>query len=220
MGMMHEVSAPRRTHRPPPAAPARSAPFFFPAARRALWLSKLRRRAIFHGAVPLGLSRSQGYFVGRKELVGWVQQYFQPSFTKVEDCASGVVYCQIIDSIYPGAVPMSRHAQHTSRSEGSTTRASARRGLVGTLRESHFDARGKHVQPEDDALRRYVESCESTMARFPRPSLRATRFHRERLLTRRVDPFPISALSRRRTRPRRSRRPVEDTSCRLPNRRR
>ena len=41
---------------------------------------------------------------------------------------------------------------------------------MGTLRESHFDARGKHVQPEDDALRRYVESCESTMARFPRPS--------------------------------------------------
>ena len=30
----------------------------------------------------------------------------------------------------------------------------------------------KHVQPEDDALRRYVESCESTMARFPRPSAR------------------------------------------------
>ena len=50
----------------------------------------------------------QGYFVGRKELVGWVQQYFQPNFSKVEDCASGVVYCQIIDSIYSGAVPMSK----------------------------------------------------------------------------------------------------------------
>lgn len=37
-----------------------------------------------------------------------MQQYFQPSFNKVEDCSSGVVYCQIIDSIYPGTVPMSK----------------------------------------------------------------------------------------------------------------
>merc|ERR1719198_2468774 len=50
----------------------------------------------------------EGYFVGRKELVAWVQQYFQPSFSKVEDCANGVVYCQVIDNIYPGTVPMSK----------------------------------------------------------------------------------------------------------------
>ena len=54
------------------------------------------------------LPLAQGYFVGRKELVGWVQQHFQPNFQKVEDCASGVVYCQIVDNIYPGAVPMSK----------------------------------------------------------------------------------------------------------------
>ena len=46
--------------------------------------------------------------MGRKELIAWVQQYFQPSFAKVEDCASGVVYCQIVDSIYPGSVPMQK----------------------------------------------------------------------------------------------------------------
>ena len=50
----------------------------------------------------------EGYFVGRKELISWVQQYFQPHVNKVEECASGVVYCQVIDSIYPGAVPMSK----------------------------------------------------------------------------------------------------------------
>ena len=37
-----------------------------------------------------------------------MQHHFQPNFSKVEDCASGVVYCQIIDSIYPGAVPMAK----------------------------------------------------------------------------------------------------------------
>jgi len=48
----------------------------------------------------------EGYFVGRKELINWIRQYFDPGFSKVEDLASGVVYCQIIDSVYPGTVPM------------------------------------------------------------------------------------------------------------------
>ena len=50
----------------------------------------------------------EGYFVGRKELINWIRQYFDPGFSKVEDLASGVVYCQIIDSVYPGTVPMSK----------------------------------------------------------------------------------------------------------------
>jgi RP/EB family microtubule-associated protein len=37
-----------------------------------------------------------------------VQQHFQPSFSKVEECCSGVVYCQIIGSIYPGSIAMSK----------------------------------------------------------------------------------------------------------------
>ena len=47
------------------------------------------------------LARVQGYFVGRKELTAWIQANFQANFQKIEDLASGVVYCQIIDSIYP-----------------------------------------------------------------------------------------------------------------------
>jgi len=50
----------------------------------------------------------EGYFVGRKELIAWIQANFQPSFGKIEDLANGVVYCQIVDSIYPGTVPMSK----------------------------------------------------------------------------------------------------------------
>ena len=46
--------------------------------------------------------------MGRKELTAWVQQNFLPSFQKVEDCATGVVYNLIVDSIYPGAVNMSK----------------------------------------------------------------------------------------------------------------
>jgi len=50
----------------------------------------------------------EGYFVGRKELTAWIQQYFDPRFQKVEELGSGVVYCQILNSIYPGIVPMAK----------------------------------------------------------------------------------------------------------------
>jgi len=51
---------------------------------------------------------NEGYFVGRKELTHWIKQMFDPGFSKVEDLASGVVYCQILNSIYPGSVPMTK----------------------------------------------------------------------------------------------------------------
>mmetsp|Transcript_28601 Transcript_28601/g.77469 ORF Transcript_28601/g.77469 Transcript_28601/m.77469 type:complete len:257 (-) Transcript_28601:221-991(-) len=50
----------------------------------------------------------EGYFVGRKELINWIRQNFDPGFSKIEDLASGVVYCQIVDKIYPTAVPMAK----------------------------------------------------------------------------------------------------------------
>jgi len=51
---------------------------------------------------------ADGYFVGRKELAEWIRDNFDPGFSKVEDLASGVVYCKIMDSIYPGSVSMSK----------------------------------------------------------------------------------------------------------------
>ena len=50
----------------------------------------------------------EGYFVGRKELINWIREYFDPGFSKIEDLASAVVYCQIIDNIYPGCVAMGK----------------------------------------------------------------------------------------------------------------
>ena len=50
----------------------------------------------------------EGYFVGRKELTAWINQHFDPRFQKVESLASGVVYCQILNSIYPGVIAMSK----------------------------------------------------------------------------------------------------------------
>jgi RP/EB family microtubule-associated protein len=47
------------------------------------------------------------FFVGRGELLAWINDTFQLSLTKVEQCATGAVYCQIIDAIY-GNVPMAK----------------------------------------------------------------------------------------------------------------
>lgn len=46
------------------------------------------------------------FFVGRGELLAWINDFFGLQLTKVEQCATGAVYCQIIDAIYPGTVPM------------------------------------------------------------------------------------------------------------------
>ena len=42
------------------------------------------------------------YFVGRKAILGWLNDTFQMSLTKIEETASGAVACQILDMIYPG----------------------------------------------------------------------------------------------------------------------
>jgi len=48
------------------------------------------------------------FFVSRTELIQWVNGLLQLSLSKVEQCASGSVYCQIVDSCHPGTVKMSK----------------------------------------------------------------------------------------------------------------
>jgi len=48
------------------------------------------------------------FFVSRTELLAWLNSSFQLSLDKVEQCANGAVYCQIIDACHPGAVSMKR----------------------------------------------------------------------------------------------------------------
>eukprot|EP00923_Selenidium_pygospionis_P032041 GHVN01056673.1.p1 GENE.GHVN01056673.1~~GHVN01056673.1.p1 ORF type:complete len:225 (-),score=20.83 GHVN01056673.1:295-969(-) len=48
------------------------------------------------------------FFVPRSELLSWLARDFQLSLSKVEQCASGAVYLQVVDAIYPGKVPMSK----------------------------------------------------------------------------------------------------------------
>lgn len=49
---------------------------------------------------------SGAFFVGKAELLKWLNDFFQIGYTRVEDCASGAIHCQILDSIFPGKVPL------------------------------------------------------------------------------------------------------------------
>mmetsp|Transcript_9456 Transcript_9456/g.24519 ORF Transcript_9456/g.24519 Transcript_9456/m.24519 type:complete len:319 (-) Transcript_9456:114-1070(-) len=46
------------------------------------------------------------FFVSRSDLLQWVNRLLQLNLTKVEQCASGAVYCQVLDACHPSTVSM------------------------------------------------------------------------------------------------------------------
>ncbi|KAJ6353031.1 hypothetical protein OIU76_002115 [Salix suchowensis] len=46
------------------------------------------------------------YFVGRSEILHWINSTLQLNLSKVEEACSGAVHCQLMDSVRPGMVPM------------------------------------------------------------------------------------------------------------------
>lgn len=46
------------------------------------------------------------YFVGRSEILSWINSTLQLNLSKVEEAASGAIQCQLMDSVHPGIVPM------------------------------------------------------------------------------------------------------------------
>jgi RP/EB family microtubule-associated protein len=48
------------------------------------------------------------YFVGRAELLEWINELLGINYDKVEDVANGAAFCQVIDAIHPGSVALAR----------------------------------------------------------------------------------------------------------------
>ncbi|KAJ4973542.1 hypothetical protein NE237_006716 [Protea cynaroides] len=46
------------------------------------------------------------YFVGRNEILSWINATLQLNISRVEEAASGAIQCQMIDMTHPGVVPM------------------------------------------------------------------------------------------------------------------
>lgn len=42
------------------------------------------------------------FFVGRKEIIDWINQTLNINISKVEQTASGAIACQLLDVMYPG----------------------------------------------------------------------------------------------------------------------
>lgn len=50
------------------------------------------------------------FFVGKGELLAWLNDLLDLNYTKVEQCANGAAYCQIIDAVFPVRSPGRFHA--------------------------------------------------------------------------------------------------------------
>ncbi|CAK9167111.1 unnamed protein product [Ilex paraguariensis] len=46
------------------------------------------------------------YFVGRSEILAWINSTLHLNLSKVEEACSGAVQCQLMDAVHPGTVPM------------------------------------------------------------------------------------------------------------------
>eukprot|EP00768_Dysnectes_brevis_P003757 gnl/Dysnectes_brevis/2670_a3232_1141.p1 GENE.gnl/Dysnectes_brevis/2670_a3232_1141~~gnl/Dysnectes_brevis/2670_a3232_1141.p1 ORF type:complete len:250 (+),score=59.22 gnl/Dysnectes_brevis/2670_a3232_1141:38-751(+) len=51
---------------------------------------------------------SGAYFVGRQELLRWLSDFLELVITKIEDASSGAHYCQLLDALFPGQIPLHR----------------------------------------------------------------------------------------------------------------
>lgn len=48
------------------------------------------------------------FFVSKGEILSWINSFFSLNVQKIEQCATGAVYCQIIDAIHPNTVQIGR----------------------------------------------------------------------------------------------------------------
>ncbi|XP_010483963.1 PREDICTED: microtubule-associated protein RP/EB family member 1B [Camelina sativa] len=46
------------------------------------------------------------YFVGRNEILSWINDRLHLNLSRIEEAASGAVQCQMLDMTFPGVVPM------------------------------------------------------------------------------------------------------------------
>jgi len=51
---------------------------------------------------------SGAFFVSKNEILKWYNDFFKAGITKIEETATGALHCQVLDSIFPGKVPLGK----------------------------------------------------------------------------------------------------------------
>ena len=49
---------------------------------------------------------SQAYFVGKVEIMNWINKVIDIGITKIEQLGTGAILCQLLDAFYPNVIPM------------------------------------------------------------------------------------------------------------------
>lgn len=50
----------------------------------------------------------KAYFMSKNEIINWINSILKIGITKIEQCATGAVYCQLLDVLFPGNVNMKK----------------------------------------------------------------------------------------------------------------
>jgi hypothetical protein len=86
----------------------------------------------------------------RQELIQWINDLLQLNYTKVEQCGTGAVYCQIMDSIY-GEKSFLNISSYSSISERRCTNESSENEPKDGVRVSgELQNTSKHLQSEEN----------------------------------------------------------------------
>ncbi len=48
------------------------------------------------------------FFVSRGDILAWLNDLLQLNLSKIEHCATGAVYCSVLDALYPGTVQVGK----------------------------------------------------------------------------------------------------------------
>jgi len=49
---------------------------------------------------------SGAFFVSKSDILKWYNDFFKAGISKIEETATGALHCQVLDSIFPGKVPL------------------------------------------------------------------------------------------------------------------
>lgn len=66
-------------------------------------------------AVNVHLTNLSAEILSRSEMLSWVNTTLQCHFTKVEEMCTGAAYCQFMDLLFPGSVPLHRVKFNTNQ---------------------------------------------------------------------------------------------------------